>query len=392
MYGETRAYQRSLENLQVVLRAALEVGTGWQNRVLRTLFREKGDIEMDLKIAVTPEGYDDIGTVIRKLEYKFKKINESSLDDASKLSLFDVVFINCSSSCETNASRAQKALQRYVNQGGTLYASDYAADYIAGAFPGFVEFVGKHGKQGKMTAQIVDKGLRGLMGSSISLTFDLNSWEQIKRVEKSVRVYLEHAGKPLLVSFECGKGNVIYTCFHNHAQVSDKEAELLRFLVLKPLMASATAEVVDFREWEKKEVQETIGMISPEGTSPWYTYQFTSPGSLSIALNWKGEANLRLELEGPSGGWHKDGTVPPLSLQIPSAPRGIWKYRVAGISVPMKNFPFVVLSGPSSQVAVSSTGTAPLFHWDRAVVQTEADPTVLDSIKILDSCVLTHSG
>lgn len=341
---------------------------------------------MDLRIAVTPKGYDDIGAVMRRLEYPFKQVKEALLYDAGNLSEFDVLFINCSSSCRGHAAKASKALERYVADGGTIYASDYASDYIAVAFPKAVQFAGRHGKKGKITAYIVDKGVRALMGEKIQLNFDMGSWEQIKSVGEGVHVYIEHAGRPILVSFEHGRGQVIYTCFHNHAQVTDQEARLLRYLVIKPLMARASAELIDFVWGEKKELQETVGTVTAGEVSPWYDYDFTSGGALMAMLNWKGDACLRIEVRGPDGSWQEESKSPPLAINVPSARPGHWRYRVTGKDVPIKNFPFAILIGPAGQVSISEITTPPTSAWEGMVSPAiSVDAELLDSIKILDT-------
>jgi len=341
---------------------------------------------VDPRIAVTPTGYDDIGAVIRQLEYPFKQVQESLLYDAAKLSEFDVLFINCSSSCRGHAGKASKALEKYVADGGTIYASDHASDYIAVAFSETVRFAGRHGKKGKITGRIVDKGLSMLMGERIQLTFDMGSWEQIAGAGKDVHIYVEHAGKPILVSFQYGKGQVIYTCFHNHAQATEQEAELLRYLVIKPLMAQAAAELTDFAWGEKEELQETVGTVTSGETSPWYEYDFTDGGDLAAMLNWKGDARLRLEVQGPDGSWQEDGDSPPIAINVSSARAGRWRYRVVGRGVPVKNFPFVVLVGPTGQVSASGMAPPPPSLWEGMlgpVVPVETE--LLDSIKVLDA-------
>jgi hypothetical protein len=336
---------------------------------------------MDLKIAATKRGYDDIGAIMRQLQYSYSEISEGELGKSGRLSNFDVVFINCSLTTILHGRGAAKALSAYVAAGGTIYASDYAADFISVAFPQAVHFAGRSGGKSKIKALVVDKGLQGVLGKEIQLTFDMGGWQQIKGVAADTQVYLEHAKKPLLVSFRYGKGQVIYTCFHNHAQVSEQEAHLLRYLVLKPLMARESAELVDQAWGEKKELQETVGTVSVGQSSPWYQYHHRHSGSLAAMLNWKGTANLHLELQGPDGNWTEQGSVPPLRIEVPKAQRGPWRYRVHGKDVPMSNFPFVLLMGPAAQVDISHTIAPPaeLFHSMLAPVE----PELLAAIKIL---------
>lgn len=348
---------------------------------------------MDLKTAVTPSGFDNIGAVMKQLGYPFKQIQESVLHHAGQLEAFDVVFINCSSSCQTNAAQAGKAILKYVSDGGTIYASDYAADYVAAAFPGAIQFAGKRGSKGDITARIVDKGLKALMGNTIQLRFDMGSWEQIHSVGKDTTVYLESGGRPILASFAYGKGQVIYTCFHNHAQVSKQEAELLRYLVIKPLMAQASAELDEFAWGNKKDVQETVGTASQGQASLWYAYDSTAVGPLMIMLNWKGDAQLGLDLQTAGGEWQQAGSSPPVSITVPVAQPGTWRYRVRAVQAPYSNFPFVILIGPAGQVSQSYTETPPASVWAEMMnASAQVDDELLDSINILGASDADEPG
>ena len=56
--------------------------------------------------------------------------------------------------------------------------------------------------------------------------------------------FKELKNSPLLVSFSYGKGEVIYTSFHNHAQADEKQEILLNYLVLKSLSSASKIPVL----------------------------------------------------------------------------------------------------------------------------------------------------
>ena len=114
---------------------------------------------MALKIAVSPAGYDNIGEVLKSMDFAYELLNEELLTKSGSLSGYDVVFLNCSRTCENWAKPAAAALRDSVAGGGALYCSDYAADYVAAAFPSLVTFGGKQGSEGKLMARVVDLGL-----------------------------------------------------------------------------------------------------------------------------------------------------------------------------------------------------------------------------------------
>lgn len=342
---------------------------------------------MTLKIAVTPKGYDDIGAVLRKMDYKFTAINETQLHDLKQLSGYDVVFINCSGSCSRHAKQSAAALRKYVEKGGSLYCSDYAGDYVSAAFPGYINFRGNRGIMGSLTAQFRDEGLKAAIGEPLVLTFDMLFWRKIKSVREDVEVYLVAKNQPLLVTFEYGEGQVIYTCFHNKAQTSQQEQKLLKFLVLKPLLARAKSAISSFVASKAAGTVENVGTLSPGQTSPLYEYKSQAPTTLKFVLNWTGgPAKLVLSVLKPDGSLFRatEGISPPVQIAVPAAAPGSWKYQVRAIDVPTKHFPYVILAGPATQVAVQD----PSFWPSRVsgpIVGTQVDAQILEQITIISS-------
>src|SRR5207245_767598 len=123
------------------------------------------------------------------------------------------------------------AVRGYVDKGGSLYASDFAGAVIKAAFPEMLDFI-QEGHPCKSLCEVVDPGLREIIGPEINIHFDLGGWWQISRTHHTVRIYAKWKVMPIIVGFQFGKGHVTYTSFHNEAQVSEAERQLLRFLVL----------------------------------------------------------------------------------------------------------------------------------------------------------------
>jgi hypothetical protein len=135
------------------------------------------------------------------------------LRDAGKLSKYDVIFLTCSGVPETwlkdrigESKRAgmfeytpneevmrevAKNLNEFVADGGTLYASDLHYDLVAQAFGEFAErFPSRGKKQDGVNAQVVDAGLRELIGGEVSLSFDQEDWFPAAFKGQDVVVYL----------------------------------------------------------------------------------------------------------------------------------------------------------------------------------------------------------
>ena len=199
-----------------------------------------------LKIAVTRPGYDNIGEVLRKLEYEFETINDMMLSDIKNLSYFNVVFINCGSG--GNPLSNSSSLKKFVENGGILYVSDLAAPQIASAFTDVIGFAQGGNANQWVEANVTDLELQKIVGKTIKIFFNAPGWQYVQRYSEKVKVLLKgkfstSAGiiddTPILISFVQGKGEVIYTSFHNHAQADEKQEMLLNYLVLRSL-SSAT--------------------------------------------------------------------------------------------------------------------------------------------------------
>ena len=310
------------------------------------------------KIAVTPSGYDDIGAVLDSMGegFAYDDITSDDLCELELLSRYAVVFINCSEECQGYAHEARGSLQRFVQRGGALYVSDWAGAYISEAFPEYITFSDEGGEKGTSVAEVTDPGLWEILGPSLELHFDLPGWKAIRHTNQNTRVYLRGSyvledgdrqeNKPLLVSFDYGQGHVIYTAFHNEPQLSEKERQLLRFLVLKPVTVKVAKATVKLLATERLSAEkETVASIDPGGSSPVYSHVVPTGVNLKILLNWRGrETMLQLSVHSPDGGLYRQvhSNAPPLGVTVPNAQAGTWQYQVTGLAVPYANFPYVL--------------------------------------------------
>jgi hypothetical protein len=301
--------------------------------------------QSDLRIGVTPAGYDDIGAVLREMGYVFTTSSLASLARVERLREFDVVFINCAGECRGQGQDEAQALRDYVAAGGALYASDYAADYVAAAFGEYVHFGGYDGKHQTIQAEVVDVGLQAALGKTIQLTFDLDSWRTIAQVNKA-QVHLTAGGQPILISFDYGKGHVVFTCFHNKKALSGRaEADLLRYLVLKPLTARAAAPAKEAIVLELS--REYVFALSGGQTSSCYEYPAVGGEPLVFALSWQGKARCELEVQPPDGTLQRQADdKSPLRVTVNLAAGGIWRTRARATHTAQPNTPMHLLIGP----------------------------------------------
>jgi hypothetical protein len=334
------------------------------------------------KFLVSPKQFDDIGAVLRGLGegFEHQTVDWDDIKRPGKLESAQVLFLNCAGipSRDPFVRDTAPTIRRFVEQGGTVYASDWAVTTIQTAFPGILEF-DKRGRSGEMHCTVRDRGLQEMIGRQVDVRFNTSWWRVIK-VDPSVRVFVtgtdEYAdeddldalllddedddfsarGKlPIVWTFSCGKGHVLYTSFHNEAQTSEKEKALLRFLVLRPILSKVAAATEQSLRSQRvapgKEIIGTVGRRAPAGP---FVYEARGGESLLYFLNWTGDGALRLVVRDPSGrvALERERDQPPLGCEVSGAAAGRWTCEVQPLRVPYDNFPFVLTLASSSAAAM----------------------------------------
>ena len=221
------------------------------------------------KIAVIEGAYDRMEDILAKLglgtvdawgslEWGTEKFDsyesaDALLLDPAKLAEYDIVFIDCGTSeWSLDDAALIQNLRDYVNQGGKLYVTDQAYDFVEQAFPAAVDFYGAQETpvdqpEGQDEAQMgsggievdatpLDDTLRAWLQSHAALNADgtvhiagfLSDWAAIEQVPATTKVWITgdvslmldpadqgaEGVRPLTVSFESGSGRVLYTSYH----------------------------------------------------------------------------------------------------------------------------------------------------------------------------------
>ena len=177
---------------------------------------------------------------------------------------FDVVFVNCGVEEIEFAQRlspnALTNLRKYVEQGGSLYVSDWAYELVEQAFPDKINFINddlEHDAAqvaigGAYPTRVIDEGLQAVVGTSFEIDFAFQLGTVITEVAPDVTIYLEAdmsfrrkvggefiadrlTNTPVTVGFKHGLGKVIYTSFHQEADeaLDGPEDAVLRYLVFE---------------------------------------------------------------------------------------------------------------------------------------------------------------
>lgn len=323
------------------------------------------------RFKVTPKGFDDIGAVLTSMGegFEFEEVSWTDLRNSESLEKCEVLFINCGPlTCdEEELSAAAPHIDRFIRSGGSVYASDWAGMFIQMAFPGVLEFDSR-GQKGNFKCNIVDAGLQEILGLRIKIHFDMGSWWRVIRHNELTRVYVEDsAHRPVVVGFEHGKGHVIFTSFHNEAQVSKKEKELLEYLVLRPILANAAANAAQFAHAQQCEPgKEILSSIDRGQESPPYVYQAQGGEGVLFVLGWQDSGQLKMAVRNPAGQtvFEQTSGTSPLTFEATAA-IGVWSCVITAASVPYDNFPYVLTLAtrkrgitPPAQVAPSVPSTS----------------------------------
>lgn len=310
-----------------------------------------------LRLAITPVAHDDVGSVLRKMGagYRATTMRRQDLMSLESLKKHDVVFLTCAD-LYANDFLAALPLRKFVEQGGTLYASDLCGDLVLAAFPEFrAPAPCLPGVPQSIDAGVVDPGLRSHLGrKSISLNFDAPDWRPAAFDPSMVTVCLrgvyrnnfgQAVSAPLMVQFRVGQGTVIFTSFHHTKNDSALVQKLLDYLVFASVNARSEARVRDLMQRSRFAPQDLrpIALTTGKVTHATHEHQV---GDLQIALGFENlGAKLKLTLRSPSGRIveHEDQGL--YLIEIPAAEPGLWRYTVTPVELPYANFPILVAVG-----------------------------------------------
>jgi hypothetical protein len=227
----------------------------------QTIIAEKGVFRATLNVAVTqgdtartqptpivPQGllgyvpglFDMIEAIVRdSLGYSMTLLTPSSLRDSATLARYRAIFLNCGMQMGTLDSAFIKQLRNYVAAGGSTYISDLVQPLVRAMFPRDV-YGQQSGASQTVIARVVDADLRGFIKKdSVRIVYDLSGWATIDSVS-SVPTVLLHGSylvngtrktSPLAIRISSGTGRVVYTTFHNEANVTTDAVKVLTFFL-----------------------------------------------------------------------------------------------------------------------------------------------------------------
>ncbi len=233
-----------------------------QNEIVE-LAEEECLEQEDLNIAVVTGQYDSIGSIISHLGLEYDAFNglgsegKNFLRDPERMAEYDIIFLNCGLNEEIlrpSLGEIGDNIRDYANEGGSVYASDWAYFVIEEAFPSMVDFRGddsdvyaaRVGYPGTYEVSVLDPMMITALGgeTTANLRYDLGSWVTPvgsggggSPMVYGTYEYINSNGSvtngegPLAVELPTAGGNVVYTTFHNEAQMTLDMEVLLQEII-----------------------------------------------------------------------------------------------------------------------------------------------------------------
>jgi hypothetical protein len=230
-------------------------------------------------LAYVPGNWDKIETIIvDSLGYSATQISIADFDNDTLLAGFAAIFINCGAlemGSDNMDSLRYTNLMNYVQNNGSIYASDFAVECLTGDGywkPGSAqpkhthEFKGgqvmmncinpmiggfiadsslcttKSGNSGMVfNAHITDPNIINVLGKdSLDINYDLGGWEVIHTADLPFTSIIHDNGiygtlaVKMDIDFETNGGKIFYTTFHNEPQgtLSSDVQNILQYFIL----------------------------------------------------------------------------------------------------------------------------------------------------------------
>jgi len=188
--------------------------------------------------------YDDIQSIIRGMGYTLDSLLLSDFDNMATLQQHSIIFINCGSSSRYDliTPAISNNLITFLNSGGRIYTSDWAFGCVKGIHP---ELNGTYDGDSidSLSSNVVYTPLQAYLGkNTVAIRYNLGSWlsldpnnnytQNIPFIRATYQTLTNNPTAFFRETYSAG-GKLVYTTFHNEAQVSTDMVRILQFFVFE---------------------------------------------------------------------------------------------------------------------------------------------------------------
>ena len=212
----------------------------------------------EVDIAVASGSFDNIRVILDNMNIEYDTItnNSSFFSDLDQMRQYDIIFAECGTDSMglgsgggfgSDTDEIAYNIRRYVEEGNSLYASDWASHFVRHTIPEAMVFSDSTGRAPQTVMSSVESDLMQLVldSNTAEVHFNAGGWHMMKDVGPSTEVQFrgsaESSGGPLLEDIPfmaiyddpIGGGRAIYTSFHNNNQATNDMEDILEFMIFQ---------------------------------------------------------------------------------------------------------------------------------------------------------------
>ncbi len=228
----------------VATRGAFQAKVNVNVQANQSVAAPKAALTSSGRLAFVRGDYDSIENIVEgALGNPIEEIQASDLASSAVTSRYRMIFLNCGLDTDPLANPGVVTnLRAFLQNGGTIYASDWAAEYVERLFTGFSFDLS--GDAQNTTAAVVDASLQAFVGkTSVAIVYDLDSWADLRAIPATATVLLrgsytaggiQRTNQPTAFVIRQGSGRLVYTTFHNETGATADQIAVLRHFIYLP--------------------------------------------------------------------------------------------------------------------------------------------------------------
>jgi len=309
-------------------------------------------------VAVLPGQHDDLAGAFAAMNIPYRVITSAQVKDDAFLDKLCALFLASDSAAGRDAA---PHIAQWVERGGLLYVSGSALDVLLDAFPGRLTFGGK-ASPGPVRVKLNDPDIAATIDEKeATLQIPTEGWPIIAQGKSATHVHVyarrDSSDVPLIVSFDAGKGWVVYNALAAGADTSKTQQSLIQFFVIRTLFARDAAQLLRRFPASYAAPMQIADTTQSPGE---YTYLARAGADWDAALLWNG-GTFSLTLRNPyTATSAQQGSASPLVVPVRNGTGGDWKISVQGMDVPSANTPFLLMIIPRRGTHLLNAVSTPL--------------------------------